>query len=247
MPKLSKKVIHLCIILVIIVAIIFTALIIVLKYGEDGETNMPFSISKIVIISTVDAKDVENKNENWNLQVNQNNDVYIYIEKNNGYKKTETIDNININNINIVNKPNKGSIKIYKPSSENTVLMFENIEKYQSTDIQYKGEKTTDMKNLKISNQGGILTFRCSNDNLGAYISNEGKEVEYSDLLKKIGVNNDDLKATVSFDIVIGLNSGKSFKATYNIDVPVEDIVSNGETSMEITDFKDVIFKRIEN
>ena len=63
--ELSKKVIHICIISIIIIGIIFTALILILKYDEKGETNMPFSISKITIISTVDGRDVENPQAKW--------------------------------------------------------------------------------------------------------------------------------------------------------------------------------------
>ena len=91
MHRNNKKLMHLCIIIVMIVAIIFTALIIVLKYGHSGETNMPFEITKISVISTVGAQDVDNKSTNWNLQVSQDNDINIYIEKNNKYTKTETI------------------------------------------------------------------------------------------------------------------------------------------------------------
>lgn len=79
--KLSKKIFNIVIIIVIIVAIIFTALMMILNYKENGEKNMPFNISKISIISTVDGKDNEDQTNKWNLQVNQNNDIYIYIEK----------------------------------------------------------------------------------------------------------------------------------------------------------------------
>ena len=75
MHRNNKKLMHLSIIIVMIVAIIFTALIIVLKYGYSGETNMPFEITKISVISTVGAQDVDNKSTNWNLQVSQDNDI----------------------------------------------------------------------------------------------------------------------------------------------------------------------------
>ena len=77
MPKKVKKVLHLCIIITIIVAIIFAALILVLRYNEQGETNMPFDITKVTIISTTDAQDVEGGKDRWNKMVSQNNDIYI--------------------------------------------------------------------------------------------------------------------------------------------------------------------------
>ena len=52
----------------------------ILNYDEKGETNMPFKVSKISIVSTVNGQDVENSEAKWDINVIQNNDVYIYIE-----------------------------------------------------------------------------------------------------------------------------------------------------------------------
>ena len=38
--RFSKKILNICIIFVIIVAIIFTAVMLILNYDEKGETNM---------------------------------------------------------------------------------------------------------------------------------------------------------------------------------------------------------------
>ena len=205
-----------------------------------------FEVSKISIISTVGAQDVENEKEEWNLNVNQDNDIYIDIQKNEKYKKTETIKNVIIDNINISKQPTKGILKFYKPS-KNKDSIFENSQDYESMQISFEGDKSTNIQDLKISNQGGRIAFRCSNENIGTYKSNKDKEVIYSELLEKLDVNNEDLKAAISFDITIELNSGKSFKGTFNIEVPVEDIVSEEKTAVEITDFCNVVFKRIEN
>lgn len=246
MQRINKKLMHLCIIIVMIVAIIFTAVIIVLKYGHDGEKNMPFEVTKISVISTVGAQDVDNKSTNWNLQVSQDNDINIYIQKNDKYTKTETIKSIIIDNINISKAPLVGTIKFYRPS-KNKVLMFENIQEYEINQISFTGNKSANIQELKIGNQGGILAFRCANQNVGTYKSSEDREIAYKELLKKLNINNNDLKATINFDITIELDSGESFKGTYNIDVPIDDIVLKGQTAVEITDFKDTVFKRVEN
>ena len=189
---------------------------------------------------------MENDKAEWNLNVNQDNDIYIDIQKNERYKKTETIKNVIIDNINISKQPTKGTLKFYKPS-KNKDSIFENSQDYESMQISFEGDKATNIQDLKISNQGGRIAFRCSNENIGTYKSNKDKKVIYSELLKKLDVNNEDLKATITFDITIELDSGKSFKGTFNIEVPVEDIVSEEKTAVEITDFSDVVFKRIEN
>ena len=148
MQRINKKLMHLCIIIVMIVAIIFTALMIVLKYGQDGETNMPFQISKISVISTVGAQDVENNNKEWNLRVNQNNDIYVYVQKNEKYTKTETIKNVTIDNININSQSKIGTINIFRPS-KNKNSMFENSKDYEATQIPFSGDKSTKFKVIK--------------------------------------------------------------------------------------------------
>lgn len=240
-----RKVLHICIIIVIITAIIFTALMLILRYDENGETNMPFNISKISIISTTDAQDVEDQQNKWDKLINQNNDIYIYIDKNEDYKKTETIEKIVVNNFKIITAPSKGEISIYKPSS-NEKAIFENKDELKITEIEFLGEQSTDLQNLRISNQGGIIAFRCANNNLGTYISNDDEEIKYADLLKKINISDEVLKAKISFDICICLDNGKEFQSTIQLDVPVDKIVDTGEASKEITDLN-IIFKRIEN
>ena len=94
--RFSKKILNICIICIIIVAIIFTAVMLVLNYDENGETNMPFKISKISIVSTVNGQDVENPEAKWDINVIQNNDIYVYIEKNNEYKKQEIIKSVKL-------------------------------------------------------------------------------------------------------------------------------------------------------
>ena len=77
----NTKQFHMCMVLVIIVAIIFVAGVISLRYNVEGEGTPPFTISKVSIISSVDGTDVEGSEEKWNLKVNGNNDIYLYIKK----------------------------------------------------------------------------------------------------------------------------------------------------------------------
>ena len=76
------KALHISIIVLIIVAIVFTAIMLILRYDEKGEENMPFDISKISVISSINAQDLEDDKNLWNKSVGQDNDIYIYIEKN---------------------------------------------------------------------------------------------------------------------------------------------------------------------
>ena len=99
--KLSKKTLNICIVFVIIVMIIFVSIMFILHYNEHGETDMPFKVTKISIISTTDGQDIENKDFRWALDIIQNNDINIYIEKNLKHQKQETIKNVKLDNFQI--------------------------------------------------------------------------------------------------------------------------------------------------
>ena len=240
----NSKAIHMAIMLVIIVAIVFTGLMFILRYSVSGETNMPFNISKMTIISTSGGIDINE--ETMDKEVCQNNDIYIYIEKNDEYNRTETIKSVTLNNFNIVTPPKIGEIKIFKPSTSGNE-MCESKEEYLASEINYIGGETSNIKNLEISNQGGIALFRCANMNIGTYTANNDEEVDYADLINKLNINNEDLKAKLSFDIIISLDSEKTYQSNIIIDVPIGDIVSNGTTYEENVNLDNIVFKRIEN
>ena len=238
------KALHVSIIVLIVVAIIFTAMMLILRYDEKGEENMPFDISKISIISSINGQDIEDNNNLWNKSVGQDNDIYIYIEKNKNYHQTETIDKVVLNNFKVNQSPKKGSVSFFQPSN-NEKEFFENIDKYKTEEIIFTGEQLTKLKELKISNQGGLIAFRVANQNLGTYISND-REIDYKDLLKKININQEEIKANISFDVSILLSESVQYRTTINLDIPVEKIVEIGKSSKEI-DGKDFVFKRVEN
>ncbi len=238
------KALHISIIVLIIVAIVFTAIMLILRYDEKGEENMPFDISKISVISSINALDVEDDKNLWNKSVGQDNDIYIYIKKNKDYSKTETIEKIILDSFKIDKKPQKGQIVIYKPCN-NEKELFENTDEFKSEEITFTGEQLTKIQELKISNQGGIVAFRLANQNLGSYVSND-EEIDYKDLLKKINVAEDEIKTNISFDVTIVLAGNKQFKSTIELDLPVEGVIEDGKSSKEI-DGKDFVFKRVDN
>lgn len=243
--RLSRKMFHICIVCVIVITIIFIAGMLVLSYNENGEINMPFQVSKISIISTIDGQDVENSTEKWDINVIQNNDIYVYVESNENYKKQETISNIKLDNFIIKQKPIIGEIKIYKPTINETSL-FKNSDENLIESIEFVGTKSTDTRNLEISNQGGVLAYRCSNNSIGTYKSNDDTEINYNNLIQKLNVKESDIKASLTFDMTITLDSGKVFKAeSIAIEIPNENVVNEGTKGQEYTNLQDdIIFKR---
>lgn len=243
---MGKKSFHTCVIIVIIVAMLFFLGVTVLKYSVEGETNMPFNLNKIIVISSINGTEKDAGENRWAFDVNQNADIYLYIEKNEKYKEQEAIKNILIDNIKVEKQEESGTINFYRPNINETGSTFSNSEENLVQNIEYQGAMETELKNLKVGNQGGIIIFRCANNNIAEYVSNE-EEINHSQLLSKVGKTEENLKQKITFDLNIKIESGKEYKASVSVDVPVGGLVEKGNSALEITDLKDIIFKRIKN
>ena len=241
----KTKSFHICMIMVIIVVILFVVGLLVLRYNVEGETNMPFNLSKIAIISTQEGMDDGQTNTRWSFDVHQSNDIYLYIDKNDAYDKTEIIKSVRVDNFQIDDK-NTDNIKLYKPNAEEENVIFQYNDEDIIQSLEYTGDVESDLKNLKISNQGGIIAFRCSNNNVTKYQSDE-EEINHSELLKKAGITEEELKINLTFNLTITLESGKEYQAAIKAELPTGNVVEEGNTSTEITDLKDVVFKRTHN
>lgn len=243
----QHKAFHVSVLISIVVILLFTLLVIILRYNEKGETNMPFIISKIAIISTSEGTDKENNENKWDFMVDQNNDIYLYIEKNNNYKKTEIIDSIVLNNFTFEKQSELGEVNVYRPDETNQNVIFRTADENKVDEIEYLGDVTSEIKALKMSNQGDMIPLRIANHNIKEYISDEEEVINHTELLKKLNLSMDDLKINTEFDLTIYLNSGKAFKTRISLDLPVENVIENGTTSTEITDTNKLVFKRVRN
>ena len=219
---INKRYFHTCVVITIIVIILFILGMVVLRYNVEGETNMPFQLKKVIIISSQEGINKENTKYRWAYDLSQNNDIYIYIEKNKNYSKQEIIKNITIDNIKVKKEIEKGTITLYRPNASGS--LFRNTEENKIETISYVGDLQSNMQELKISNQGGIVSFRYSNNNVAELLSNE-EVINHTELLKKANVQEADLKATLSFDLTIELESGKNYKASLLFDMPVEGVI----------------------
>ena len=102
----------------VLLVVIIVVILIIIQYQIEGEKNMPYQLSKITIISTAEGEqNTENPEESskWNLSVNQNNDVYFFIDKNTD--KDELLDSVTIDNIKVTKQPTKGVVKVFMPNS----------------------------------------------------------------------------------------------------------------------------------
>lgn len=240
----NKKIIHICIILAIIVIIFVVAGIIMLKYQVEGETNLPFELSRMIVVSTAESNEIEAAPDTkWNFSVSQNNDIYLEIQKNNEYTKSANIKNITFENFVIEKNNGAENIKLYRANSAGKVV--EDEAHLVGSSLTYKGEKDTNLDELKISNQGSIILLRSVNQNVCEVRSNDEEIVHDGTLLAKGNANLEDLNYKLSFDIIIETNRNIKYKGTISIDLPTGNIGTEGKAQLEKTDFSDVIFKRM--
>lgn len=239
-----KKIINFFSGIFIMVLFIVSIALVILKYNVEGEVNMPFNLSSIMVVSNAEGLQKEEKKAIWDLNLVQNNDVYIELTKNKNYKETEIIDKIILDNFKVINNPQKGEIKIYKPS-QNEKLIYEYKNEYIVDDrLEYDGSENANIKDLKIANQGGMIMFRIANINLGEYISDDDEIKHDGTILSKIDIKNEEIKFKYAFDITIKLKSEKEYKAVIELELPAGNVIEEGTSSYEKTTFKDVVFKR---
>lgn len=240
----KKQMIKFCVAITTLVIILIIVAAVMIKYEVEGDKNMPFNLSKILIVSTAEGVEKEGKNK-WNFNVFQNNDVYFYIDKNENYKeKTSILESVKIENIQIIQSPESGEIKSYMPNSVEGRLYSYSDDYVIKESLEYKGGAKSNPQTLEIGNQGGSALIRFSNTNIGTYSSNKDKQITHDgSLLKKLKIDNEKVKFIVSFDFIITANKNE-YRANISLDLPNGNIIENGTESIEKTDMSDIIFKR---
>ncbi len=239
-----KQTIKLCVAVFVFAIIILLVVTVMIRYQVEGDKNMPFNLSKVIIISTAEGTETEGKKK-WNFDVYQNNDLYIYLDKNENYVGDEkVIKSVRLENINITKAPNKGEIKVYMPNSVEGRLYSNEEEYLVNGSLEYKGAGESDSKALEVGSNGGNVLIRFSNTGLGTYSSDGDKEIVHDGtLLEKVDVTDEDIKFNISFDLVITVDNC-SYRANLNYTLPCGNIIEEGTSSIEQTDFSNVVFKR---
>lgn len=241
----KKEIIKKSLFLVCIAILILFVVLVMLKYEVEGEKELPYRINKILLVSTVDGKANADPENLWNIDITQTNDIFIYIDSDG--KTKETIKEVSLENFQIVKSPQKGTVEILRPTADLENLYSNSVQNYLNDKIVYQGAKLDDMKSLEVSNNGGVVGFRLSLNDLGKFVSNdENIEITYDGrLLSNLGVNLEEIKLSLSFDIIITTSENVSYKGTLILDMPTNEIIEKGASKTEITDFSNVIFKRV--
>ena len=243
--KKEKKIIQTSIIAVVIVLILVIVGLLILKYQVEGETNMPFGLSRIMVFCTAEGVQKQESTAKWDMDIMQNNDVYLEITKNKNYRQTEIIDCIVLDNFKVNEEPEVGSITVYRPSIEENKTFTYSDDMEVNEELVFEGSEKSDLKNLKVANQGGTIIFRYTNKDIANYVSNEDEQIIHDGtLLAKTGIDIEQVRVNVSFDITIHLVSERIYKGTITLDLPVGNIAEDGSSHIEKKDCSDIVFKR---
>ena len=241
---MKKNLLKKCLFIFFLAALIMVVISIMLKYDVEGEKELPFSISKILLVSTVDGNEQADEQNVWNIDVTQVNDIYMYLDKT--IDDEQTINQIRIENFVVRKAPVKGTLKVLRPTGELPNLYTYSEQNYIKDGITYIGAAIDDLKSLEISNNGGVIGFRVALEDLGNFVSNENIEVTYDGkLLSNMGVTFEEISFNMSFDIIITTSDNINYKGTIELDMPIDSVIENGSSNKEITEFSDIVFKRI--
>lgn len=241
----KKRVLRKYIFISFLLIAIAISILLMIKYSVEGEKNMPFQIKKIVIQSTLDAQSRESENL-WDLGLTQNNDIYIHIEKNENINSEQKLKSIKINRMAITEKNEVGNILVYLPTSNKANQIYTaSKENYFNKNIEYYANTSDNLERQEICQDGGMIAFRISNQNIGEYISNDEVEIKYDkSLLEKAGIQEEKIKFTFEIDLVIELENDEKYKGTISLDLPIDTFEKGGALNKEITDLKHITFKR---
>ena len=242
----KKQTIKLVIAIFALVLVITFALIIMMKYEVEGETNMPFKLSKIMIIGTAEGVEKEESDLKWDFSIYQNNDIYFYIDQNEETAQEDLlIKNIEISNIQVTKAPQKGTIQTYMPNSEAGRLYSYDEQFLVQDSLTYKGASQSSSTNLEIGSKGGTAWIRFSNTAIGDYSSDKDEEIVHDgSLLEKIKATKEEISFEISFDFMIETTENK-YKANINLQLPTGDLAAEKTCYLEKTDMSDIIFKRV--
>ena len=240
----KKQTIKLMVSIAVLALILILVLMSMIKYEVEGEQNMPFKLSKIIVISTAEGLEKEESKTKWNFDIYQNNDVYFYIDSNTEDENL-LIKSVTIDNIEIVKSPQIGEVKAYMPNSE--AGRFYNFDEQFLVDekLEYKGASQSSSTELQIGSKGGTTWICFNNMGIGTYSSNKDDKIVHDGTwLKKLDIQKEDVEFTVSFDYTIETTKAK-YMANITLDLPTGDISKDGSSHLEKTDMSDIIFKRV--
>lgn len=241
----KKKVIKKYVFVFFICVIILITAFIMVRYYVEGEENMPFKLDRIIIRSSIDSSEVD-KDNLLKTGLSQENDIFIYIAKENNADKKIKISKVEIQNIKITKASEKYNYKVFLPVSNNISTMYKDSSKdYLKEKIEYLAGSADSSERHIINEDGGRIAFRISNQSIGSFELSKDNGVTYNgELLTELGIKEEELAFNVYMELIIETTEGIRYKTELDFDMPADKFGKSSTKSKTITDFTDVIFKR---
>ena len=147
----------------------------------------------------------------------------------------------------IEKKNELGTIKVLKPTSNEKLNYFQNSsEDYSGKALEYFANTFDNLERQEFAQDNGTIAFRISNQNLGTYVLTEDGVWYNENLLEQLGTSSEAIKLDVTFDVVLVVSDSEKYKGTVKIELPADSFGEDGIVTKSITDFGDVVFKRVE-
>lgn len=200
----------------------------ILPFAKKNE-NTIFSIKKILLFSSADAKWKNSSASNFTIEnLYQYTDMAIFISNSSSEKNLEnTFKKVSINNINI-SSPLLGEPKLYFKSINN-FAKSDIIEDNQITDhldFNISSQDEADLSTPTLyNNLANPITLSYINQNIKSdyTITDTTSPITYDgSLLKKCSILLNSLTCNISFDIYITNNKDEEFKCSIYLDIPLE-------------------------
>lgn len=224
------------IILIILMALILVNSYILLqpKKEEMKENKVAFRINKIECYTSANAIEEEEIQENWNVDIYQYTDIAVYIEK----LEDKTIKNIYVDNINITDSPQNGTVIICKKKIEEfakPILLNEVIK-----EITYEVANDSKAEFLEDCSKPIIIGY-VNNIKSDYTIANNQEKLEFNEtILRKTKILSSEIMAQISFNVNIIDAEGTKYVCKVELEIPIEELF-NGQKIVEKNDFMEFI------
>ena len=103
----KKEIFKKCIFLFCLMILLMIVISMMVRYEVEGEKKLPYQLSKILVVSTVEGTPIDDGQNIWNISLKQVNDLYFYFGKES--VTDETIKQITLQNFTITKAPQKGN------------------------------------------------------------------------------------------------------------------------------------------
>ena len=211
------KVKGIAIIIVAIVSVIVTVLVANILLDTTGKVNQGnFRISDVVVRSSADVKEVQDKNielkklSDMIFDITQTNQISILIDPN------VKASSIRIENLNISDPALKGNMQIYQTKDKK----YDVTPELKSIDLDLQQEEEKYVVNLYINNNN-VLTNQKVDETV--------ETIQYdATMFKTLGYDISSLKFNVSFDLLITDESENTVKTSISLNMPTDETVEAG-------------------